>query len=45
MESVRKFQERQRAEERKRAGAAITTRQDDLLRDPASPVQEIPRGT
>jgi len=44
MDSVRRFQERQRAEERKRAGAAIATRQDDLLRDPASPVAGNPKG-
>ncbi len=44
MDSVRQFQERQRSEERKRANAAIATRQNDLLRDPASPVAGNPQG-
>ncbi|MBI4537564.1 MAG: DsbA family protein [candidate division NC10 bacterium] len=44
MESVRQFQERQRADERKRASATIATRQDDLLRDSASPVAGNPQG-
>jgi len=44
LESVRTAQERQRAEERQRAGAALLARQDELLRDPSSPVGGNPDG-
>lgn len=37
MESVRTFQERQRAEERERAMAALVTKQAELFHDAASP--------
>lgn len=37
-DSLRSLEERQRSEERRRAGAAIAGRQEELLRDPATPV-------
>jgi protein-disulfide isomerase len=43
-DSIRLLQERQRTEERRRAGAAIAGAQEELLRDPATPVGGNPRG-
>jgi protein-disulfide isomerase len=44
LESVRTFQERQRAEQIQRGRAAVASRQQELLRDPASPVGGNPQG-
>ena len=44
VEALRAMEERQRAAEHEQARAAIRARQDDLLRDPASPVGGNPRG-
>jgi len=43
-DSIRLLQERQRAEERRRVGALIAGAQEELLRDPATPVGGNPRG-
>jgi len=44
VEALRAMEERQRAAEHEQARAAIRARQDDLLRDPASPVGGNPQG-